>query len=296
MLTALAVLVRIVANPAANVFQKQLTQRAAHPLVVIGATHALLTLATLPFLSRLAWSDIDPAFWSNISASAALAVGGNVLLVAALSTADLSVLGPINAYKPVLSLAPGLVLLGEVPNAVGAAGLALIVAGSALIVDRDAGQAHAKAVVRFLRERGIQLRFAALVCSATEAVFLKRAELHASPTIAFVCWVLLGLPLAAVASMLVIRRELVPQLELMRHAWSTYALLAVAIGVMQLATLFSLERLPVGYCLALFQLSALVSVVLGARYFAERGVGRRLLGSGVMIAGAVLIITLGRGT
>src|SRR5262249_47664377 len=50
MLTALAVIVRIVANPAANVFQKQLTQRAAHPLVVIGATHGLLTLSTLPFL------------------------------------------------------------------------------------------------------------------------------------------------------------------------------------------------------------------------------------------------------
>jgi drug/metabolite transporter (DMT)-like permease len=63
---------------------------------------------------------------------------------------------------------------------------------------------------------------------------------------------------------------------------------------MQLATLFALERLPVGYCLALFQLSALVSLVFGARYFSERNIGRRLLGSGVMVAGAVLIIAVGR--
>jgi drug/metabolite transporter (DMT)-like permease len=294
MLTALAVFVRIVANPAANVFQKQLTQRAAHPLVVIGATHGLLTLATLPFLSTVAWGELDSAFWSNMSAAAALAVGGNVLLVAALSTADLSVLGPINAYKPVLSLAPGLVLLGEMPSALGAAGLVLIVAGSALVVDREAGQARAKAAIRFVRDRGIQLRFAALVCSATEAVFLKRSELHASPTIAFVCWVLLGLPLAALAGMLVLRSDLVPQLRRLRHNLPTYARLAIATGVMQLATLFALERLPVGYCLALFQLSALVSVVFGARYFSERNVGRRLLGSGVMIAGAVLIIAVGR--
>src|SRR5215467_442477 len=174
MLTALAVFVRIVANPASNVFQKRLTQRAAHPLVVIGATHGLLSLATLPFLSSITWSELGPAFWTNMSASAALAVSGNVLLVAALSTADLSVLGPINAYKPVLSLAPGLILLGEMPSALGAAGLALIVAGSALIVERDAGQARARAAIRFLRERGIQLRFAALACAATEAVFLKR--------------------------------------------------------------------------------------------------------------------------
>jgi drug/metabolite transporter (DMT)-like permease len=295
MLTAFAVFVRIVVNPATNVLQKQLTQRAAHPLVVIGATHGLLTLVTLPFLTRIGWGDLAPAFWTNISTAAALAVGGNALLVAALSTADLSLLGPINAYKPVLSLAPGIMLLGEIPNALGAAGLALVVVGSALLVDRDAGQAHAKAVTRFLADRGVQLRFAALACAATEAVFLKRAELHASPMIAFVCWVLLGLPLAAAISTLVLRRELSGQLRQMRRAWPIYAWLAIATGVMQLATLFALERLPVGYCLALFQLSALVSVVLGARFFAERGAGRRLLGSSVMIAGAVLIITLGRG-
>jgi drug/metabolite transporter (DMT)-like permease len=296
MITALAVLLRIVANPAANVFQKRLTQRAAHPLIVIGATHGLLTLATLPFLTQVAWSNLDPAFWMNMIGCAVLAVSGNVLLVAALSGADLSMLGPINAYKPVLSLAPGLVLLRETPNVVGGAGLLLIVAGSALVVDREAGEAHATAVTHFFRHRGVQLRFAALACSATEAVCLKRAELHASPIVAFVCWVLLGLPLAAVASTLVLRRDIGPQLQQMRHDMPTYTWLAATTGVMQLATLFALKKLPVGYCLALFQLSAIMSVVLGARYFAERDIGRRLLGSGVMIAGAALIITLGRRT
>lgn len=51
MLTGLYVAARIVANPFSNVFQKQLAQRSADPLFIIGATHALLTLATLPLLS-----------------------------------------------------------------------------------------------------------------------------------------------------------------------------------------------------------------------------------------------------
>ena len=50
MLTALFVAARIIANPVSNVFQKQLTQRSANPIFIIGATHGLLTLATLPLL------------------------------------------------------------------------------------------------------------------------------------------------------------------------------------------------------------------------------------------------------
>ena len=50
MLTALFVTARIIANPVSNVFQKQLAQRSANPVFIIGATQALLTLVTLPLL------------------------------------------------------------------------------------------------------------------------------------------------------------------------------------------------------------------------------------------------------
>src|ERR1022692_4807509 len=92
MLTALFVAARILASPVSNVFQKQLAQRSANPLFIIGATHALLTLGCLPlvFLGSL---PLDPRFWTNIAICAALAVSGNVLLVCALSSTGLSVLG-----------------------------------------------------------------------------------------------------------------------------------------------------------------------------------------------------------
>ena len=40
MLTALSVAARIVANPVANVLQKQLAARGAHPVSIVSATHA----------------------------------------------------------------------------------------------------------------------------------------------------------------------------------------------------------------------------------------------------------------
>ncbi len=59
---------------------------------------------------------------------------------------------------------------------------------------------------------------------------------------------------------------------------------------MQLTTLATLEWLQVGPALALFQTSALLSVVLGYKVFHESHVLKRLLGSAVMACGAVLII------
>ena len=69
--------------------------------------------------------------------------------------------------------------------------------------------------------------------------------------------------------------------------------MTLSTGLMQLTTLLTLGKLQVGYSLALFQLSTLVTVYLGHRYFQERNIRRRLVGSLVMMIGAMLIVTLG---
>jgi drug/metabolite transporter (DMT)-like permease len=294
MLTALFVLARIVANPVSNVFQKQLTQRSANPLFIIGATHALLTLAALPFLAGVRPVELGAAFWTNIGICAVLAVTGNVLLVYALQRTDLSILGPINAYKAVLSLVLAVFLLGEVPTAFGLTGVFLILAGSYFVVDRAPGQPYRNAFVQFYRDRGVQLRFAALAFSATEAVFLKRAILHSSPMITFLFWSILGLPVAAAAAVILLRGAVGQEMLRLGRHWRTYLWLALTTGLMQATTLLTFGTLQVGYSLALFQLSTLISVFLGYRYFEERNIRRRLLGSAIMVAGAVLIVSLGR--
>lgn len=295
MLTALFVVARIVANPVSNVLQKQLTQRAANPLFIIGVTHALLTLAVLPaaFYSASPIA-LSPGFWTNIAFCAALAVASNVLLVYALQTTDLSVLGPINAYKSVISFVLGIFLIGEIPTWMGAAGVLLILAGSYFVVDRGPDQSHGSAFVLFFRERGVQFRFAALAFSATEAIFLKKAILLSSPVTAFVYWCILGLPIAAAAAAVLLRDRWAGELRTLRQDARTYLWLAAATGAMQLTTLLTFGKLQVGYSLALFQLSTLISVFLGYRYFREGQIRKRLLGSVIMAAGAALIVMLGR--
>jgi hypothetical protein len=180
-----------------------------------------------------------------------------------------------------VSLALGVVVLGEIPSAAGLAGVLLIVAGSGAIVDGGSGLGG------FFRDRGVQLRFAALACSATEAVFLKRAILGASAGIVFGWWCVLGLPVAVAV---LLGSGLPARLPAWRAGGSLYLWLALSTGLMQATTLFTFGKMQVGYSLALFQLSSLISVFFGHRYFKEPHIWRRLAASGVMAAGAALLL------
>jgi len=238
-----------------------------HPIFVIAVTHALLTLVCVPLLLSPLELGGGAAYWANIIAAAFLAVAGNALLVAALRTSDLTVLGPINAYKSVISLVLGIFLVHEIPTPTGVLGVLLIVAGSYFVVDRDENQPRRNAFIQFLHERGVQLRFAALGLSATEAIFLKRALIVSTPLTTFVVWCGLGVPIAALASGLLLRGRLREEGTIFRKDWPTYLWLAAATGLMQFATLDTFGKLQVGYSLALFQLSTLLSVFFGLPLF-----------------------------
>lgn len=101
--------------------------------------------------------------------------------VKALERGELSVLGPINAWKPVVAMTGGILLLSEIPSAGGTAGLGLIVWGSYLVLGADEGKFR----FRILLRTDIRYRFAALFCTALEAVFLKKLILLSSTGQAF---------------------------------------------------------------------------------------------------------------
>jgi drug/metabolite transporter (DMT)-like permease len=302
----LAVAVRILANPFSNVFQKILTRQSANPFVILCVTHALLSLACAPVFLFIAMP-VTRGFWISISICALLAVAANGLIIQALSLSDLSVLGPINAWKPVVSLLPSLLLLREVPGRGAMYGIALVVVGSYLIVDGGLQRPLRNFRVRFLMDRGIQCRFAALVLSAIEAVFLKNALRDSSPAATFVWWSFLGFVAsgAVIAAWSVINRRAAPVIagcratltpQMRREAAMlpgnrrTCLLLAATTGLMQFCTIVTLDRLQVGNALALFQTSALISVILGRKVFDEPHFLRRITGAAVMVAGAALII------
>ena len=67
---------------------------------------------------------------------------GNVFLVKAIHIGDLSVLGPINAYKAVVGMLFGIFLLNEIPGWWGLLGVLLIIAGSYIVLNYRRNSGH----------------------------------------------------------------------------------------------------------------------------------------------------------
>jgi drug/metabolite transporter (DMT)-like permease len=294
MVTSLFVFTRIISNPLSNVFQKKLTGNSARPAFIILVTYVLLSLAMLPILFRLSPVPLGHSFFMNMSLCVLLAIVGNTLIVAALRITDLSVLGPINAYKSIVSLLLGIFLLGEIPTVLGVTGILLILVGSYFFIDQVSPHQDRYTVLQLFKDRGVQFRLAALLFSATEAVFLKKALLLSSALVTFVFWCILGALTALIFSVFMLKANIKNDICTFKQRTPTYLMLAATTGLMQLSTLYAFGVLQVGYSLALFQTSALLSVLFGYKFFREQNVVRRLVGASIMVIGAIFIVIFGK--
>ena len=95
---------RLLLSSASNVFQKQLAHHGLHPFYIVATTYAVLAVLSLPFLFSSAFSHLTPSFWINVLLASLFDVGGWMFLVMSLSRTDLSVFGPLNAYKVIISM------------------------------------------------------------------------------------------------------------------------------------------------------------------------------------------------
>ena len=193
---------------------------------------------------------------------------GNGFLIQAIKYGELSVLGPINSYKSIIGMLAGIIFLGEFPGIIGFAGMILIIYGSYFIFDT--------------LEEKFSLK-----------LLIKKVITESSPFISFVVWSCFG----ALFSFLFLFPEKVNiKSEIKKlntnRLWQ-YLCLLICVASMQMTTNYVFEKMNVGYALAIFQLSAIISVVLGYKFFKEKDIGKKLLGSFIMVTGSVLIILYG---
>lgn len=288
MLTLL-VLGRILASSWSNVLQKRLTLDGLHPVLIVTATFVVLAAMIAPAFLWLDFGTVPLAFWISMGLAALFETPGNVFLVQAIRMTDLSLFGPLNAYKPVVAMLLGIVLIGEIPTPQGVAGIGVIILGSFFLAP-SGERAGVQAFRQLLRERGFWYRILSLVFGAVGAIFLKAAVRDASPSHAFVVWALLNVPMALLCLRVVAPGALRSSRSDLRRAAGRLVGLALLVLAMQFLTLAVFERMLVAYALALFQVSMVLNVLLGFAVFKEANAGQRALGSLIMLAGAALIL------
>ena len=295
MFTFFAVLVRILINPLSNVFQKRICAAGQSPLTTNFLTYAALSVLVLPMLWNVRWSSFPLAFWGYAALVGVFGALGNGFLVKAVQSGELSVLGPINAWKSVVGIVFGMILLHEIPGLVGFLGVLLIVAGSYFVLApiTTSSSPNEKFSWTILTRPDLCYRVGAMVLAAVEAVFIKKVILYSDPNTAFSLWcwggMIFSLLLLPVQEKIAVKHEFVA----LKSNLVLYLGLIVSVGLMQLTTNYVFDKLSVGYALALFQLSAVLSVFYGFLFFRESNIARKLPASLVMVAGSVLIILAG---
>ena len=249
-------------------------------------TYLILSFLSLFLIIFSDFKGVTLSIWVWAAIVGLLGATGNGFLIKALEKGEISVLGPINAYKSIVGMIFGIFLLKEIPNIFGFSGMFLIIFGSYFILDT----LQERFSFSLLKNKQIQYRFLALFFSAVEAVFIKKLILLSNILDTFIVWCFFGALFSLLMfkfSKLSIRKEFV---NLKSSNILFFINIVFCIAIMQYSTNYVFLKMNVSYALALFQLSAIVSVFLGYKIFSEKNIAKKLFGSVIMVIGAVLII------
>lgn len=288
LVTTISLLLRILSNPIGNVFQKKLTEQNNHPLLVNLLTFSILGILCIVPALQQDWGQVSYLSWYYGIIAGIFGAVGNGFLVKALQGGDLSILGPINSYKSVVGILIGIVFLHEIPSIWGIIGIALIIYGSYFVLDTM----KERFSWSLLKNKEIQYRIWAMILTAIEAVFIKKVILYSSTIVSFIFWCWFGAFFSFVL-LFFFKVRLIKEIKQVKlHHLLTYGFLVLSIGTMQYTTNYVFSHMNVGYALALFQLSTIISIFLGYRIFKEQNIKKKLLGAVIMIAGSVVIILL----
>lgn len=267
----LGVISRIFSNTYLNVFQKILTNNGEKPSVINFYTYLGLVLIGI-FVCP------NPIFTSeiltNIIIMGVLGALGNYFIIKALSCGELSSVAPINSYKPVVALILGIILLGEIPDIQATFGILLIIFGTFVLT-----------TTKFLFSKAFAFRVLALIFSASEAIFIKKIILLSNIQSCFLYWTAAGLIFALIFALFSGHK-----ISIRKENFKAQLCLIMLVAIMQYSTNYVFSKINVAYALALFQLSTILSVIVGATTFKEGQIPQKLIGASVMAIGAVCII------
>jgi len=285
----LVVFGRLLFSSFANVFQKKLANQGLHPFFIVMASYLVLTILCVPLLWTFNPLTLDQTFWVNIFFAALLDMAGTLFLVMSLSKTDLSVFGPLNAYKVVVSMLLAMIFIGEIPSTQGFVGIAIIVLGSYFLLPSNDKSAQSS-VFQLLLQRGVQYRFLSILLFSIGTLPLKNAVVAGDAISTTVFWCLIGFPLAVIAHTVFLKDNFTKDYRQSKNHIYQFLYLGILIFLMQYMTMIVFSKLLIAYSLALFQLGMVLQVFLGYKIFNEKHIMRRLAASLIMIAGSLLVL------
>lgn len=275
-----------------DVLRKILGNRLPASVIVIGINLGSSLVFLFTLVLRGGWT-LDGTFLLIAAIEAITFTIASILYVQSVSMSPLSLTIPYLSFTPVISAVIGVIVLGEIPPPRGITGIALVVAGAALLHSGD-GSSFKDLLQAPFREAGSWRMLIVAGIFGVTTVLDKIAIRHGSEA-------LLGLALTMGSSIILVcliavRSSLMPDDGPPHSAgsrpWKEPLLLLAAwvAGVAVLAQFFAYSYLFVSYVETIKRAGGLFSLLVGVFYFREGHLWRRFPAAALMVLGIVLIV------
>jgi drug/metabolite transporter (DMT)-like permease len=267
------------------------------PRILIALGFLLSAIVLLLIAAVQGFPVIGPAYYSAGVISGILNIIGLILVFRAMESSDLSLSMPMLSFTPAFLIGTSFLILHELPSATGIAGIGIIVTGS-YVLNISAGQKHFSDPVRSMMQTpGSWYMLIVAFLYAASINYDKISMLNSDPVFGMVFTLLIisgGFILIAVISgknraPYTIGREPLPAFSLI-----PYLIPASLIGFfatiesVSINLAYTLQIAP--YVIAIKRLSIIFMVLYGTIVCAENEIRTRLLGSILMVSGAVIIL------
>ncbi len=258
-----------------------------YEMAVIRLFYGAPFLFTILLLSPI--PPLDNTFFKTIIVLLPLETVALFLYIRAIRNSPLSLSLPFLAFTPLFLILTGLVFLKELPNRWGAMGILLIVFGSYwLNVDKRVGGVFYPFKAIF-KEEGSRLMLIVSFIYAFTCALGKLAIVHSSPIFFGSSFMLLH------AVLLIILLPIAGKVRISRLLFNPLWGIPVGISyaVMVITHMYAISLVEAAYMISIKRTSLIFGVLYGFILFKEKAIGWRLMGTSVMVAGAVTITLFG---
>ncbi len=261
---------------------------------VVGWARLLFSLPwLLLFPLATGWPALGGDFWRLMGVLVPLEMTAYLCYLRAIRIAPLSQVSPFLAFTPLLAVLNGWLFLGEKVSGPGFAGVAAVTAGAYILQAAWIPHGLLEPIRSMFRVRGIRLTLAAAALYSLTVTLGKRAISLSSPTaFPFLYFSIDTLALTPIAFHYA--RESGGIRAAVKAQFPLYLLSGLVTAAAFFTHCLGIPRAPVAYFVAIKRLSLLVSVLYGGLLFREEAFRERLVGTFLMLSGAILITLTAR--
>lgn len=232
---------------------------------------------------------IDKQFYTNMGISSILDVIAFALAIYALSISDISLLGPLSSLSIIFTTILAWIFLKEVPEPLKLVGVISVAIGAYWLNIESRTKGTIRPFIDLFKHRGIQFFLVSAAIWSITPLFQKKALFHVYPQsplfTSFFGYILVGAMYLAIV--IFKRTNIIKPLKQSIKYWIVYGI-SMAVSQWAAYTAFSMTHL--GYAMAVFKLSSVFIVIVGAVVLKEEKFRSRLIGSIIILAGTIFLI------